>query len=58
MSLLVWILVREPAVLATLQAEVHRTLGDDYKTAELPTWQELKDLKYFHAVISESEYPS
>ena len=54
LSNLMWELSRQPAMLARLRQEINTHIGTD-----LPTYHQLKDLKYLRALINESQrmYP-
>ena len=54
LSNLVWELSRQPAMLSRLRQEVENLVG-----IELPTYQQLKEMKYLRSLINESQrmYP-
>ena len=52
----IWVLARNPRVFRQLRSEIALHLGVGSKS-RLPTWQELKDMKYLQAVIHESMSP-
>jgi len=53
LSWVVWNLARNPDVFAKLLQEVDSTLGVENAASE-PDWQQLKDMKYLQAVLSET----
>ncbi|KAL5391736.1 hypothetical protein DPSP01_001026 [Paraphaeosphaeria sporulosa] len=54
LSNLIWELSRQPAMLSRLRQEIEDSIGND-----IPTYQQLKDMKYLKALINESQrmYP-
>ncbi|KAJ4340638.1 hypothetical protein N0V87_002299 [Didymella glomerata] len=54
LSNIIWELPRHPTVLATLRTEIEDTVGND-----MPTYAQLKDMKYLRAIVNESQrlYP-
>jgi cytochrome P450 len=54
LSNLLWILSRYPAIQSRLRREIIDVVGD-----EVPSWQQLKDMKYLRALMNESQrmYP-
>jgi cytochrome P450 len=56
-SWIVWVLARENGMWERLQQEVNANLGVGAES-RLPTWQELKDMKYLQAIIHEGVFPS
>lgn len=50
LSNIIWELPRHPAVLADLRTEIETAVG-----AAQPTYQQLKDMKYLRAIVSESQ---
>jgi cytochrome P450 len=56
-SWIMWVLSREKVIWERLQQEVKANLGTGAES-RLPTWQELKDMKYLQAIIHEGVFPS